>query len=211
VPRAAKPTKAAKPTTPGPQDDVVDLLLAQHAQIEELFLLVAGGTGDARRDAFDDLVSMLAVHETAEEELIHPLVRTLPGAGGEDLVGDRLEEERQAKEMLNTLIDGGVDADGFDTAILLLRDAVLQHARHEERYEFTRLRQHIAADRLRGLADAFLEVESAAGEPSTPDGGSDPLDDATRDELYEMAKEADIHGRSSMNKRELADAIREEA
>ena len=68
-------TKAAshgRPATPGPADDVVDLLLAQHARIEEQFLLVTGGTGEARRDAFDDLVRLLAVHETAEEEIIHP-------------------------------------------------------------------------------------------------------------------------------------------
>ena len=30
------------PATPGPEEDVVDLLLAQHAQIEQLFLLVIG-------------------------------------------------------------------------------------------------------------------------------------------------------------------------
>ncbi|MBQ1041527.1 MULTISPECIES: hypothetical protein [unclassified Micromonospora] len=39
------------PASPGPQEDVVDLLLAQHAEIERLFLLVIGGTGDIRRDA----------------------------------------------------------------------------------------------------------------------------------------------------------------
>lgn len=77
------------PATPGPEEDVVDLLLAQHAQIEQLFLLVVGGTGDTRRDAFDDLVKLLAAHETAEEEVIHPLARTLPGGGGDAMVDTR--------------------------------------------------------------------------------------------------------------------------
>ncbi|MEW2146312.1 hemerythrin domain-containing protein [Micromonospora vinacea] len=154
------------PATPGPEEDVVDLLLAQHAQIEQLFLLVIGGTGDTRRGAFDDLVKLLAAHETAEEEIVHPLARTLPGGGGDAMVDDRLDEERQAKETLQTLIEGGVDADGFDTGIVLLRDAVLVHARHEERYEFPHLRQHVPVDRLRSLATAVRAAEASA--PTRP-------------------------------------------
>ncbi|MER7586139.1 hemerythrin domain-containing protein [Micromonospora sp. NPDC127501] len=157
---------ADTPATPGPEEDVVDLLLAQHAQIEQLFLLVIGGTGDTRRDAFDDLVKLLAAHETAEEEVVHPLARTLPGGGGDAMVDDRLDEERQAKETLQTLIKGGVDADGFDTGIVLLRGAVLLHARHEERYEFPQLRQHVPVDRLRSLATAVRAAEASA--PTRP-------------------------------------------
>ncbi|MDH6463995.1 hemerythrin superfamily protein [Micromonospora sp. A200] len=154
------------PATPGPEEDVVDLLLAQHARVEQLFLLVIGSTGDTRREAFDDLVRLLAAHETAEEEVVHPLARTLPGGGGEAMVDDRLDEERQAKETLTTLIAGGVEADGFDTGIILLRDAVLTHARYEERYEFPRLRQHVPADRLHTLAAAVRAAEAAA--PTRP-------------------------------------------
>jgi hypothetical protein len=151
--------------------DVIDLLLAQHARIEELFTLTAGSTGAAKRDAFDDLVHLLAVHETAEEEVLHPLARTLPSAGGDAMVDDRLAEERQAKEMLGALIDGGVDAGGFDEALLLLRDAVLMHARHEERYEFPHLRQHVPADRLAGLAGAVRAAEAVA--PTRPHPGAE--------------------------------------
>ncbi|MCM0678168.1 hemerythrin domain-containing protein [Micromonospora phytophila] len=154
------------PATSGPEEDVVDLLLAQHAQIEQLFLLVIGSTGETRRDAFDDLVRLLAAHETAEEEVVHPLARTLPGGGGDAMVDDRLDEERQAKETLQTLIAGGVDADGFDTGIILLRDAVLTHARYEERYEFPQLRQHVPAGRLRSLAAAVRGAEATA--PTRP-------------------------------------------
>ncbi|KAB1912112.1 hemerythrin domain-containing protein [Micromonospora sp. AMSO31t] len=153
------------PATPGPEEDVVDLLLAQHARVEQLFLLVIGSTGDTRREAFDELVHLLAVHETAEEEVIHPLARNLPG-GGDAMVDDRLAEERQAKETLKTLIAGGVDAEGFDTGIILLRDAVLTHARYEERYEFPQLRQHVPGDRLRTLAGAVRAAEATA--PTRP-------------------------------------------
>jgi hemerythrin superfamily protein len=160
------PDDTDAPAAPGPQEDVVDLLLAQHARIEQLFLLVIGGTGDIRREAFDDLVKLLAAHETAEEEVIHPLARTLPGGGGDAMVDDRLDEERQAKETLQTLIAGGVDAAGFEAGVILLRDAVLTHARHEERYEFPHLRQHVPAHRLRTLAATVRAAQATA--PTRP-------------------------------------------
>jgi hemerythrin superfamily protein len=170
VPDTASTSTATNPATPGPERDVVDLLLTQHARIEELFLLVSGGEGDVRRDAFNDLVRLLAVHETAEEEVVHPLSRSLPG-DNDAMIDERLEEERAAKETLKTLIDGGVDADGFDAGILMLRASVLQHARHEERYEFPRLRQHVAPDRLRQLAVAVQAAEAAA--PTRPHPGTE--------------------------------------
>jgi hypothetical protein len=147
--------------------DVVDLLLTQHARIEELFLLVAASSGTARQEAFNDLVRLLAVHETAEEEVVHPLSRGLPD--NEGMVDDRLEEERQAKVLLRELVDADVDSNGFTDALLLLRDAVLTHARHEERYEFTRLRAGVPAERLRALATAVRAAEAVA--PTRPHPG----------------------------------------
>jgi hemerythrin superfamily protein len=152
----------------GLEIDVVDLLLTQHARIEELFLLVAGSTGNAKRDAFDDLARLLAVHETAEEEVVHPLSRGLVD-GGDSLIDARLEEERQAKQTLTELINADVEDDGFDTALLLLRDAVLTHARYEERYEFPQLREKVPAERLRVLAGVVRAAEGVA--PTRPHPG----------------------------------------
>ena len=149
----------------GADIDVVDLLLTQHARIEELFTLVAGTTGQDRRDAFEDLVRLLAVHETAEEEVVHPLSRGLAD-GGDALVDDRLDEERKAKQTLVELVDSGPDADGFEMAFLLLRDAVLTHARYEERYEFPQLRAKVPAERLRAAAQAVRAAEAMA--PTRP-------------------------------------------
>jgi hemerythrin superfamily protein len=167
---AKSKTASGAPAVPGPLDDVVSLLLAQHARIEELFLLVTASTGQAKTDAFNDLVRLLAVHETAEEEVIHPLSRTLPGDNHAQ-IDERLTEERQAKQTLKALIEDGIDTDGFDQGLLLLRTSVLEHARHEERYEFPRLRQHLPADRLRQLATAVRAAEAAA--PTRPHPGAE--------------------------------------
>jgi hemerythrin superfamily protein len=76
--------------------------------IRNLFEAVEQTTGDARRDAFRRLVHLLAVHETAEEEVVHPFARrSLPG--GEQVVDDRLAEERATKETLIALDDLDTD------------------------------------------------------------------------------------------------------
>jgi hemerythrin superfamily protein len=179
----------------GADVDVIDLLLTQHARIEEQFLLVTGAARDAKRQAFDDLVRLLTVHETAEEEVVHPLSRTVADAGGA-LIDDRLQEERQAKEMLQALLDTDVHGDGFDASLLLLRNAVLSHARHEERYEFPQLRAKVPADRLRRLAEVVKVAESAA--PARPHPGAETATAnlvtgpalAVADEVRDLIREA---------------------
>lgn len=51
----------------------------------------------------------------------------------------------------------------------------------------------------RGQAERSAPAEGVVSETS--------LDTLTRDELYELARERDIHGRSRMKKHELRDAL----
>jgi hemerythrin superfamily protein len=143
------------------EGDVVDLLVHQHSQIRDLFDEVENRIGDERRDAFRRLVRLMAVHETAEEEIIHPLARrSLPG--GDGIVDDRLEEERQAKEKLARIEGMDPNSPQFLTELDQLRIAVLTHARAEERYEFSRIRSELGEAQLRGLAAAVRLAEAAA-------------------------------------------------
>ena len=73
--------------------------------------------------------------------------------------------------MLAALAEAGPDGDGFDDALLLLRDAVLTHARYEERYEFPQLRAKVPAERLHSLATAVRAAEALA--PTRPHPGAE--------------------------------------
>jgi hemerythrin superfamily protein len=151
-----------------PEGDVVDLLVHQHSQIRDLFDEVENTLGDERKAAFERLVRLMAVHETAEEEIIHPFARrTL--AGGEEIVDDRLEEERTAKERLARLENMDPDTPQFLTELDRLRIAVLTHARAEERYEFGRLRGALSDAQRRALAAAVEIAEAIA--PTHPHPG----------------------------------------
>jgi hemerythrin superfamily protein len=151
-----------------PEGDVVDLLVHQHSQIRDLFDKVENTLGDERKEAFGRLVRLLAVHETAEEEIIHPLARrALPG--GEEIVDDRLAEERIAKEKLARLENMDPETPRFLTELDELRIAVLTHARAEERYEFHRIRDELSRAELHGLTAAVKVAEAIA--PTHPHPG----------------------------------------
>ncbi|NIH85142.1 hemerythrin domain-containing protein [Amycolatopsis granulosa] len=154
---------------PTDNKDVIALLEDQHQEIRRLFGEVERAKGDERRDAFRELVHLLSVHETAEEELVHPEVRRQEG--GEQIVEARLGEEHRAKELLSTLDDMGPDAEGFDTLLIQLRDDVLAHAEHEERAEFPLLRRYCDASRLAAMADTVRAAEAVA--PTRPHPGAE--------------------------------------
>ncbi|MEV5546557.1 hemerythrin domain-containing protein [Streptomyces sp. NPDC052309] len=148
--------------------DVVALLMRQHGDIRNLFDEVEATTGEERRDAFRRLVRLLAVHETAEEEVVHPFARRgFPG--GEQVVEDRLAEERAAKETLAALDEMDTDGPEFMPQLMQLRTDVQQHARAEERYEFTHIRRSADATALAAMAKAVKAAEAMA--PTHPHPG----------------------------------------
>jgi hemerythrin superfamily protein len=149
-------------------EDVIDLLQRQHREIRALFAGLETAEDEPRRDLFRDLVRLLAVHETAEELVVHPEIRDLEPAAA-PVVEARLGEEHRAKELLTTLQQMGPEADGFDTLLVQLRDDVLAHAEHEEREEFPLLRAHRPPERLRAMAATVKVAEAAA--PTRPHPG----------------------------------------
>lgn len=150
------------------EDDVIDLLVRQHAMIRDLFAEVQGGTGEARKEAFTRLVRLLAVHETAEEEVVHPYARQVQ-PGGDRIVEDRLREEREAKELLSLMDERGPEDPAFLENLTRLRIAVTEHARAEERYEFLQLRARTSAADRRRMAAAVKAAEAMA--PTHPHPG----------------------------------------
>ncbi|GAA5058593.1 hemerythrin superfamily protein [Thermocatellispora tengchongensis] len=150
------------------ENDVVDLLLRQHGMIRDMFDEVERAPASARAEAFQRLVRLLAVHETAEEEIVHPYARSKLD-GGHDIIQDRLEEEHEAKQLLSQMDQAGTDAPDFMDNLEKLRTAVLEHARSEERYEFGRLRELTTDAERRAMAAGVKAAEAMA--PTHPHPG----------------------------------------
>src|SRR4051812_988976 len=110
-------------TMKGPAEFLHD----QHEEVKQLFEQLTAPATAAKADVFQCLVRLLAVHETAEEEVVYPAVRSkLDHADA--IVDARLQEEDQAKQMLSDLEKLGVDAPEFDAQLRTFRDAVIRHA-----------------------------------------------------------------------------------
>lgn len=149
--------------------DVVDYLRTQHETIRALFAETLDAPDAETRDAaFTRLRTMLAVHETAEEMVVHPRVRRKV-AGGRQIVEDRLAEEHDAKELLRDIEDLPRDGAEFTKALIHLQAAVLKHAEAEEELEFTALEAELDNAELDKLADAVAVAERIA--PTHPHPG----------------------------------------
>ncbi|WP_052411414.1 hemerythrin domain-containing protein [Streptomyces sp. NRRL S-118] len=160
----------------GDPQDVVAFLTEQHARIRRLFDDVAGSRGPERAERFGELVRLLAAHEAAEEEIVHPFARGRID-GGEPVVEQRLEEEQAARRAVGALEDLDTGTPAFLERLARLRQDVLAHAEAEERYEFTHLRVAAGRAQLENLAKAVKAVQAAA--PARPHPGTAPA--AVRD------------------------------
>ena len=145
--------------------DVVELLFDQHAEIKSLLRELSQAQGERKKDLFEDLVRLLAVHESAEEIVVHPTARREID-NGDDVVKARLDEESRAKKALAELHDLGVDHADFDAKLAELAADVVDHATHEEQEEFSQLRAKLPDDRLRQMAGAVRIAAATA--PTRP-------------------------------------------
>ena len=150
-------------------DEVIAFLKAQHNLIEDMFDQVLLATNPkAREEPFVHLRQLLAVHETAEEMVVHPRVRREVDAI-DSIVDARLEEEHEAKELLSRIEKIDITSQQFIDELTKLRDAVLDHAQHEEKYEFPKLQEELDADELKRLTTAVRAAEAIA--PTRPHAG----------------------------------------
>jgi hemerythrin superfamily protein len=149
-------------------NDVVSFLKLQHEQIKELFGRVKAARGPERAKAFHDLRRLLAVHETAEEEIVHPVARrALPD--GAAIVGARLREERAAKKALAELETLDVESAAFAERLDGLEQSVLAHAEAEEKEELELLQTKLDPERLARMKRRALLAERIA--PTRPHAG----------------------------------------
>ncbi|WP_204079439.1 hemerythrin domain-containing protein [Mycobacterium riyadhense] len=149
-------------------NDVVDFLISQHEQIKSLFAKTLSTSGQQREQAFVELRRLLAIHETVEEEIVHPRVKRKV-ADGKAVVEKRLEEEHEAKTVLKDLETLDADSAAFTQQLKALRDAVLYHAEHEESDEFTKLAEHLSTSELETMGRAAKLAEAIA--PTRPHAG----------------------------------------
>ncbi|MBX3287042.1 MAG: hemerythrin domain-containing protein [Actinobacteria bacterium] len=148
--------------------DATAFLERQHEEIRRLFNQVQQAGAEDKAEAFQCLVRLLAVHETAEEEVLHPAARR--AGGGEAVAEARLAEESAAKQQLADLEEMGPTAPEFDEALAAFRAEVDRHAANEEAEEFPLVRASTDADTRAAMAEQLEAAEAIAPTHPHPHG-----------------------------------------
>ncbi|MBV9409976.1 MAG: hemerythrin domain-containing protein [Acidimicrobiia bacterium] len=141
----------------------------QHDQVKSMFGQMSDLQGEERTQLFDCLRAFLAVHETAEEEIVHPAARKT-GSKGEAVVKARLEEEDEAKTVLSELEKIGPGGAGFDEKFAKFKTAVENHAQAEEQELFPILESELDTEALEAMTKKLQMAEKLAPTHPHPHG-----------------------------------------
>lgn len=149
----------------GVTTDAVELLTAQHKEVDELLEKLEKGEGN-RRDVFMQLANNLAAHATIEEKVFYPAVMA---KDTNDLLQESVEEHLAIKRVLSDLITMKLDPDAFKAKLSVLKEQVSHHAHKEEEDKlFPKVNKLFSADERAALGGEMLAMfeELMAGTPA---------------------------------------------
>jgi hypothetical protein len=142
-----------------PDDDVVAVVMRQHAMIRDMMAKVANTAGQSRLQTFTELASLIKAHEHAEQAILRPVSVE---AEGKKSAKARTKEESAADEALLRLDGVDVDSTEFRDRFDTFRSMVEEHAAAEEEMELAPMLGSIdPSERIR-LGQAFLEAVGAS-------------------------------------------------
>ncbi|WP_433117311.1 hemerythrin domain-containing protein [Micromonospora sp. CA-246542] len=155
------------------EQDVVDILVADHRTVETLFveLETRQGTPEYRRQLADVVIAELVRHAVAEEAYVYPTARkALPD--GDQIADHEITEHADAERTMKDLESVDPSDPRFDELLAQLTSTIRHHVQDEENDLFPRLRAATAREEMVELADkvtAFKKIAPTRPHPSAPD------------------------------------------
>ena len=157
------------------QPDAVELLVADHAAVEQMFVQIESmPESDSRNELVQGVIRELSVHAAIEEQVLYPAMRTaLPD--GETLVQEAIEEHQQVKETL-AAIDRSDAPTERDQMLVTLMSNVRHHVEEEETELLPKLRASVGASELQEMGAKLAGAKKRApthphpNAPNTPPG-----------------------------------------
>ncbi len=211
------------------QTTIFELLARDHRNVRALLDEIEGAEDDRQRRAlFSQLVNEVEAHSQAEDDVFYT---TLESAGD---LADRIDDARQEHDQVESLLEEldalPVSGDDWLEKVREIRLLIEHHVAEEEEQifplarfddqealrlgqEFLRARQlvteEVSSERLvaADLADSTASPDQLGALAGTADS-SLAVENMSKRELYELARQRRIEGRSAMTKSELASALR---
>jgi hemerythrin superfamily protein len=157
-----------------PADDVLQLLEEDHHLVEQRLAEISSAGPSMRGALFWKLTNDLVRHEVAEEIVVYPALRRLPG--GDAVADARIAEQSAAEEKLAKMEKMDAETPEFLTEFASFKASVLEHAKAEEDSAFMMLRGAVPADQRSELGQRYMKAKDAAPThphphaPDTPPG-----------------------------------------
>lgn len=177
--------------------DVTDLIKKDHRAVEQLFSRFES-SGDAQIAM--QVCDELTIHAQLEEQLVYPATEKRVDA---ELTEHGEHEHDEMKKHISRIRAGQGD---LRQHMSELQKIVQDHVQEEETELLPKAEQKLGGELERIGEKWQVRKQQLQG----TDGRGD-LADKKKDELLEMAKEADITGRHDMRKDELVEALERNA
>lgn len=191
-------------TAAGTEDempDPIEMLTKDHREVESLFEQYREQRSAALAEK---ICTELTVHTAVEEKEVYPVL----GAdvdGGKKLQNHAEKEHGEVKEMILGIGRAGYASAEAERLMEQVMDAVTHHVEEEEGEVFPAMRSQLSDQEMTDLGERAAAAKKQLLEEAKSAG---PLLELTKDQLYEMAKDKGLEGRSEMNREQLISALR---
>jgi len=143
-----------------PPDDLVGRLVEDHRAIASRFTEFHRLGTEGRAEWFWKLTDQLVRHEVAEELIVYPVLREIPGGVG--VADARIAEQAEAECRLAQMESLDPTSDEFAVEQARLMVAVLNHAEREESEAFRLLPENVSSERLIALGNRYAAARNIA-------------------------------------------------
>ena len=161
----------AIPHTDPQSQDVLDLLMQEHREVEALLDQISQPEQSPdSRDTADRVIAMLVKHSVAEEMYVYPVMEQYLPNGKQDVEHDK-QEHQELEELLKALEGLAPEEDGFAQCVSKIQEVLNDHVHDEEDEQFPRLREAVPADTivdLRGKVEMAEKVAPTRPHPEAP-------------------------------------------
>jgi hemerythrin superfamily protein len=160
----------AVPHTDPAQQDVLDLLMHEHREVEALLDQISQPAQNPdSRDIADRVIAMLVKHSVAEEMYVYPAMVEYLENGEEEVEHDK-QEHKELEHLLKELEGLEPEVDGFTQCVSRIQEVLADHVSDEEDEQFPKMRAAIPAEKLVELREKVELAEKVA--PTRPHPGA---------------------------------------
>ncbi len=150
--------------------DAIVLLKDDHTQIRKLFReFQKSGTTSARKGRLvEQMIELLTVHTSIENEVMYPRVRELLPDLEDDIL-ESYEEHHVADVLVMELYTMTPEDERFEAKTSVLIENVTHHMDEEEHDWFPKVRGGLGRKQLQDLGEQLIEARKGAPrQPATP-------------------------------------------